>query len=312
MSASAVAPKPTPLSSPVLPAAGPALAARIERCQSGARAVRERAQHKPQCFQPAFHPDRPCEAPVDAAASMAAYFDACLLPSSWLEKELRFQEQLGAMAFLMRKGEDQPFCGALLLDASTALTANHCLEVVRAPDARLRTWARPDLELEFTLDQTGPAWADPLRERPLKLRLKAPVAGYTPRRICFDDPQPLEPLDLIGSFPIPAPSWRDRLSTGVFACSAVRLDGLPLAQRRYEKRCYRHGCQAFGGFSGTPLFGSGPAPAGCDLRVVGMHVSGGGGGDGDSCSASDANSALAGSFLADFVGPAVPRVSEVR
>src|SRR6185436_13414483 len=98
------------------------------------------------------------------------------------------------------------------------------------------------------------------------------------------------------------------VQSGVFACSAISTSAIQLGPA-IESGCYRHNCQAFGGFSGSPIFAS-RAPADCRTLVVGMHMAAVGQ-TGALCTGGTTNSAASGDVLAEAVAHLIPTTSSV-
>jgi hypothetical protein len=276
----------------------------LPRCGSAATALRLRAQSQPDCFRSWTIHASSCSAPVAAAAHFAEYVEACTTPAAGIN-----ETDLRQLAVITRAGETRPFCMALLVSPSLAITAAHCFTDVPVSAARLRAWSDRDAEIdvEFQGDPNSLP-ASQLGERAVVLKLKTPARNASDN-VCFGDPGRGAPLQLYGYLAPPGETvdaqsdWTKSVRTGAYTCSAVSTPSAALESAITHGRCYRHSCQAFGGFSGAPIFGT-SAPNGCGTAVLGMHVAAAGP-SGSSCSGAATNSALTGSFLSEALTAAV-------
>jgi trypsin len=266
----------------------------LDRCKQAARALRIRAQQQPGCFK--FSGQRPssCEAPLAAVGEFEDFTNSCTTAA-----ETVGDANLTQLAALTIDGTGRPFCSALLVSPSLAITAAHCFSTVPVSRARLHAWSAPDQPISVSFEpRVRTAGATALEQSVVVLRLHQPAEGAHDS-VCFADPKSQAELQLYGYLAPPddnGSNWKDETKTGAYACSAMDTPSTRLAPA-LARGCYRHTCQAFGGFSGSPMFES-SAPSGCRTLVVGMHV-GAAGQSGALCSGDTTNSALAGHVLQD-------------
>ncbi len=262
------------------------------QCAESATMLRGRIQAEPKCYlgtgiDPAY-----CSAPQAAVGYHGDYTRSCLLTA------VHFSDpNLSQYAVLTPVGSNIPFCGALLVSPTLAITSAHCFHNQSTTRVRLRPWTARALEIPVSLHEaSGNIASELLNEYPVVLRLSIPAPGAH-SEVCFQDPGLTDPLQLFGylasTTPLPDADWGDNLRSSPFACSAVSDSATNLVSTLLAG-CYRHSCQAFGGFSGSPIFKDGPPPD-CSTLVVGMHV--GAAGPRTSCSGGVTNSALTGGLL---------------
>lgn len=279
----------TPRLLPQLPEAGFSVAS----CASAAVALRTRAQQERGCYLNWGVNVSACTTPLTAVAHFERYLDSCTATAGALP-----DEDLSQLAVLTLAGSPRPFCSALLVSPRMAVTAAHCLAAVTAAEVRLRPWSSPDLEI--TVDVLGKRAGQALRspDVPVVLALHADAPGAHDE-VCFDDPSGDELLRLYGYLAGKAASstpqsWAAGVRTGAFTCSPVGTAGAPVRLAMSRASCYRHSCQAYGGFSGSPIF-SQSAASQCRTVVVGMHV--GASGPPGLCTNRDTNTALTGTLV---------------
>lgn len=244
-----------------------------------------------------------CSTPLPATADYKEYQRACNAPASSFN-----DADLSHLAVLAREGNSAPFCSALLVTPTLALTAAHCFNQIRVSEARLKPWSEPDAAITVTFEPRAAAVSTGLEEGVVALRLQREVSAAH-SSVCFDNPEASDELRLYGYMAAlgeTAEPWQQHVQSGAFACSAISTSLIQL-RPAIEKGCYRHNCQAFGGFSGSPIFAP-RAPAGCQVLVVGMHI-GAAGTSGSLCTGASTNSAASGAVLAEAVAAFVPASS---
>lgn len=282
-----------PLLLPSLPRAGYTVAS----CASAAVALRTRAQQERGCYLNWGVDVAACAAPLSAVAHFERYLDTCTTTASTLP-----DDDLSQLAVLTLAGSSRPFCSALLVSPRMAVTAAHCLAAVVATDVRLRSWGSPDVEISFDVGSAGPIQARRSPDIPVVLALHADAPGAH-ADVCFADPSGTDLLRLYGYLAgRPAAGdregWTAGVRTGAFTCSPVGTPGTPVDLAVSRGSCYRHSCQAYGGFSGSPIFSQAGAGQ-CRTVVVGMHV--GASGPQGLCTNPDTNTALAGTLVGQAV-----------
>ena len=280
------------------PTASPATA-----CAVAARRVRDLAQRQPGCFPGMGAEASQCTTPLPAIAEYKEYRRACNAPAAAFH-----DPNLSQLAVLRREGDPAPFCSALLVTPTLAVTAAHCFNDIRVSQARLHPWSEPDAAIEVTFEPGSGAVSEGLDEGITALRLQRAV-GAAHSSVCFDNPSASDALRLYGYMAALGETtepWQTHVQSGVFACSAISTSAIQL-RPAIERGCYRHNCQAFGGFSGSPIFAP-RAPASCRTLVVGMHM-GAVGQTGALCSGATTNSAASGSVLAEAVASLIPVTS---
>jgi len=274
----------------------------VERCDAAARRGRVRAQGEPQCFPGMGGDPTTCSSLLAAHGVFNEFIRACTTPAAAMS-----DPNLTQFAVLKKGGADErPFCSALLVTPTLALTAAHCFRDTPVSETRLYAWGAPDAAIRVALDPVSHGGvAAGLDEAVAVLRLDTP-AEAAHEAVCFSDPAPPDALRLYGHMaPLLSPDapWQERVQTGAFACSAFDTPAAPLTTA-LQRGCYRHSCQALGGFSGAPMFGGAP-PDGCRTLVVGMHVGAAGPG-GAVCAGQSSNSAIAGHLLRQVVDTISP------
>jgi hypothetical protein len=297
--ARAVTPQPTiPGLSP-----GSAVSSPAATCAMAARRMRDLAQRQPGCFPGMGAEASQCTTPLPATAEYKAYQRACNAAAASFS-----DPNLSQLAVLTREGDSAPFCSALLITPTLALTAAHCFNEISVSRVRLHPWSEPDDAIAVGFERGGSAMSTGLEEGIAALRLQRAVSAAH-NSVCFDNPRGTDELRLYGYMAAlgeTADPWQGHVQSGVFACSAISTSAIQLAPA-IERGCYRHNCQAFGGFSGSPMFAS-RAPATCRTLVVGMHV-GAVGQTGGLCTGAATNSAVSGSVLADAAAALMPETS---
>jgi hypothetical protein len=292
-------------SRPTIPGLSPgnAAASIVTPCALAARKMRDLAQRQPGCFPGMGTEASQCTTPLPATAEYKEYQRVCNAPAASFN-----DANLSQLAVLVREGDSAPFCSALLVTPTLALTAAHCFNEIRVSQARLNPWSEPDAAITVTFEAGAAAVSAGLEEGIAALRLQRPVSGAH-SSVCFDNPRASDELRLYGYMAAlgeTAEPWPEHVQSGVFACSAISTSAVQLGPA-IERGCYRHNCQAFGGFSGSPIFAPQP-PANCRTLVVGMHI-GAVGQAGALCTGATTNSAASGTVLAEAVASLVTATS---
>ena len=297
--ASPATPRPT---TPGL-SSGSATPSALTTCVIAARNLRDLAQRQPGCFPGMGTEASQCITPLPATAEYKEYQRACNAPAASFN-----DTNLSQLAVLTREGDSAPFCSALLVTPTLALTAAHCFNKIRVSQARLHSWSEPDVAIRVTLEPGAGAVSIGIDEGIAVLRLHQAVSNAH-NSVCFDNPKASDELRVYGYMAALGETtepWQGHVQSGVFACSAISTSAIQLGPA-IERGCYRHNCQAFGGFSGSPIFAPGPS-ASCQTLVVGMHM-GAVGQTGSLCMGADTNSAASGAVLADAIAPLLPAPS---